>query len=399
MEPLHCFLDESGDPHFPAGAPGKSTHYVLGGVAVQESRLGEVRAAADAVRQEHFGLGEMKADARSLRRNPEKRRALVEAIAELNVSFAVIAVDKRAIREDGPLAKWKPSFVKYTGSQLYRRLFASHDTIRIFADEYGTEEHQAEFERYLAARSIPDLFLATSTFAFAGSRTEPLIQAADVVSGTVFRAFRDGTDEDRALVGLLRPRLHTFISWPTVFVPVEPPLRAGEQAERDMQVRDFALRQAARYLREHRDDEDPLEVARVATLDRLMFASQLDEGSSFVHADEILDHLCELGPRNIGKRWLSSEVIGPLRDDGVVITGSSRGYTIPSGASDLDEHARDVGSKAVPMLRRLSRYRSDLALSTGGAIDLLASADLADVKRLVKALDDLVPDAGAEDAL
>lgn len=392
MELLYCFLDESGDPHFPVGAPGKSTHYVLGGVAVQESRLDEVRAAADAVRREHFGTGEMKANARSLKRSPEKRRALVEAIAALDVSFAVVAVDKREILEDGPLAKWKRSFIKYTGSQLYRRLFASHDTVRIVADEYGTKEYQAEFSRYLAVRRIPDLFLPTSSFSFADSKTEPLIQAADVVTGTVFRAFRDGTDEDRALVGLLRPRLHTFISWPPVFVPVEPPLRAGEQYKRDMQVRDFALTQAARYLSEHRDDDDPLETARVATLDRLVFASQLDEGSSFVHADEIIGRLRELRlPFNVSKRWLSSDVIGPLRDDGVVITGSSRGYAIPYRAAELDEHARDVRSKAIPMLRRLSRYRSDLALRTGGDIDLLASAELTDVKRLVEAFDQPTP--------
>ena len=388
MEPLYCFLDESGDPHFPAGEQGKSTHYVLGGVAVPESRLDAVRDEADALRREYFGSGEMKADARSLRRDPERRRALVEGVAALDASFVAVAVDKREVMEDGPLAKWKRSFIKYTGSQLYRRLFTSHDTVRVVADEYGTEAYQEEFGRYIAARRIPDLFLPSSSFAFEDSAAEPLIQAADVVVGTLFRALRDGTDEDRAMVGLLRPRLHTFISWPPVFVPVEPPPRAGEQRERDAEVRDYALSQAARYLVDHRDDDGPLEVARVATLDRLVFAAQLDEGSSFVHADEIIVGLKSLGlPFAVSKRWLSSEVIGPLRDDGVVITGSGRGYAIPFGAADLDEHALDVRSKAIPMLRRLSRYRADLALRTGGRVDLLASTELDDVKRLVETLD------------
>ena len=39
-DPIHCYLDESGDPHFPAGDPGKSTHYVLAAVVVTEPKGG-----------------------------------------------------------------------------------------------------------------------------------------------------------------------------------------------------------------------------------------------------------------------------------------------------------------------------------------------------------------------
>lgn len=387
-EALHCFLDESGDPNFPPGEAGRSDHYVVGGIVMPEDRVDGIREAAESIRQEHFGDGEMKSNARALNRNPERRKALVEAIASLEVSFAVVAVDKRMILEDGPLAEWKRSFIKYTGGLLFRRLFATHDTVHIVADEHGTTAFQDEFINYVQARHIPTLFRGQSTFAFANSKNEPLVQIADVVVGTVFRALRDGSGENRALVGLFRPRLHTFISWPPVFAPVEPPLGYGEQFERDLRVREYALSQATRYLGDHRADEDPVHVARVATLDLLVFASQLDEGSSFVHADEILVHLKQLRlPFAFSKRWLSSEVIGPLRDDGVVITGSSRGYAIPYRASDLDAHALDVRSKAIPMLRRLSRYRSDLSMRTGGDIDLLASANLSEVRLLVETLD------------
>ena len=81
-------------------------------------------------------------------------------------------------------------------------------------------------------------------------------------------------------------------------------------------------------------------------------------------------------------------VIGPLRDDGVVISGSSKGYAIPYSADDLDAHAQDVRSKAIPMLRRLGRYQSDLHMRTGGEVDLLGSPDLADIRQLVEALVD-----------
>ena len=393
-EPIHCFLDESGDPHFPPGESGRSTYYVLAAVIVADDKLDAVREQADAVRRKHYGDGEMKAGKRSRRRDAERRKAVVEALVELDVSFAAISVDKSALLDDGPLAKWKKSFLKHTARQLLRRLYGTHDNVRVVADEYGRANYQAEFDRYVRARM--GLFAGGSDFAFGDSKTEPLIQVADFVAGTVLRAQRDRTDEDRALLGLFRPRMHTYMAWPTVFTPVEPPRRAGEQAVRDQAVRDLALNAAARYLDANRDSRDPVTIARVVSLDRLFFAAQFDEASSFVHADELNRQIAELGLQgvNLSPRWLSANVIGPLRDEGVVISGSPQGYAIPYRADDLDAHARDVKSKAVPMLRRLARYRQDLSIRSAGTVDLLDANDLAELRRLVDTLNEL-PDNGS----
>lgn len=386
---IHCFLDESGDPHFPPGEAGRSDHYVLAAVLIAEDKLAAVRIQADAIRREHFKTGEMKAGARSLTRKAARRRAVVEALAELDVSYAVIAVDKREVLEDGPLATWKKSFLKYTARQLLRRLYATSSRVRVVADEYGSEEYQAEFDRYV--RTKQGLFAEGSDFTFGDSKAEPLIQVADFVAGTVLRALRDRTDDNRALIGLLRSRMHTYLAWPTVYAPVEPPRGIGEQAQRDRAVRDLALKASARYLDASRDSKDPLTVARVACLDRLLFAAQFDPASSFVHADELEPELRKLGLPGVvpSSRWLSAHVIGPLRDEGVVISGSSRGYAIPYSADDLDSHARDVRSKTIPMLRRLARYREDLAVQSAGEVDLLGSKKLADLRSLVEALSGL----------
>lgn len=388
-QPIHCFLDESGDPHFPAGEQGKSTHYVVAAVIVADDRLADVRAESEAIRIDHFGAGEMKAGARSLRRDPERRRAIVEALAELDVSYAVVAVDKQEMYEDSPLAKWKRSFLKFTARQLLQRLYGTYDQVRVVADEYGRANYQDEFDRYVRKRL--GLFAEGSDFAFGDSEQEPLIQVADFVAGTVFRAHRDHTDEDRALVGILRDRMHTFIAWPVVFAPVDPPRRSGDQADRDRAVRDLALRSAARYVGANRDSTDPITVARVVCLDRLIYAAQFDEQSSFVHADELTAQVAGLRLQgvNLSTRWLSANVIGPLRDEGVVISGSSQGYAIPYRADELDAHARDVRSKAIPMLRRLARYREDLLIRTAGDVDLLDAPGLATVKRMVEALQEV----------
>lgn len=401
MAALYAFFDESGDPNFPVDEPDRSAHYVVGGVLVPEDRTAEARSAADAVRREHFGPGEMtfKSRAMSKARNAAKRRAVVEAVADLPVTFAVVGVDKRAVRPGSPLERYKRTFTKFTGRVLFERLYASHEALHVVHDEHGSEEYMEGFNDYVNSRAMPDLFRARSTFCFEDSEAEPLVQAADIVVGTVFRLLRDpSAAEYRRLFELLRPRLHVYATWPMVYAPVEPPPSESERAEADRVVRDHALSQAARYLDEHRADDDPVSIASVAVLDRLVYASQFDPDTNSVHAAELVHALKGFGfPFDINDRWLRAEVIGPLRDDGVVIAGSHNGYVIPRTMDELDDHARQVRTIAVPMIKRLARYRADLFNRTGGDLDLVGSGDMDEVRALVDALGDPRTPRGAGD--
>lgn len=385
---IHCFLDESGDPHFPAGESGRSSHYVLASVLVTSERLAAVRDHADSIRREHFGNGEMKAGTQSRRKDSSRRVAIVTALAQLDVAFAVIAVDKGELADDGPLAAWKKSFLKFTARQLLERLYGTHDEVHVVADEYGRASYQHEFERYVGNRL--GLFGGGSTFEFGDSKTEPLIQVADFVAGTVFRAQRDKTEEGRTLLGLFRPRIHTYIAWPTIFRSVEPVRGFCPDAARDHAVRELSLESAHRFLAANRGSRDPEVAARVACLDRLLFTAQFDERTAFVSARELTSVVgtSSGGRDKPSSRWLSGSIIGPLRDAGVVISGSPKGYAVPFRAAELDAHVHDVRSKTIPMLRRLSRYRDDLRLRTKGSVDLLDGPHLSDVRSLVDLLND-----------
>lgn len=232
-EALRCYLDESGDPNFPIGDGGGSSHYVLGGVALPESRVASIRAEAEAIRKRFFQTGEMKAGAKSLRKNPKRRRELIESISELDAAFVAVAVDKRRIFEDGALAKWKKSFLKYTGGRLWSRVLQVHDRVHVVSDEHGSVAFMDEVKRYVAKRHVPSLFTEQSTFDFVDSKSDALVQVADLFAGTVMRAVRDGGEDDLAMLALLRNRVQTFVTWPTVFLSAEPVIGSGEQYERD----------------------------------------------------------------------------------------------------------------------------------------------------------------------
>ena len=392
---LYCFLDESGDPNFPPDGDGKSYNYVMGGITVTESRIDEVRAKAEAIRKKFFQTGEMKSK-KLWKMSEKKKQEVLEAIAELEVAFVAVAVDKRRVNEDGALAKYRDSFMKYTGGLLWNRVFKVHDVVHITWDNYGDKAFMRGVADYVNRRHVSNLFATQSSFKSADSKTDVLIQVADLFAGAVMRAFRDGGEEGRALIGLFWPRLHTFVPFPRVFPSVEPLQGQSEQYMRDRQVRDFALQQADRYLAENDPPGDEDVEARMYVLEYLIYVAQFDPTETAVHADKLLEILEGRHFFDYTRRTLGAEIIGKLRDEGVLITGSAKGYAIPFTTEELDAHARDVRSKAIPMVKRLARYRQDVGARTGGELDLLGSPELEDLRKLVDALEG--PQVPAQDS-
>lgn len=86
---------------------------------------------------------------------------------------------------------------------------------------------------------------------------------------------------------------------------------------------------------------------------------------------ELIDHLDSLGFADIDKHFLRSNVVSRLRDRGVLIASSARGYKIPTTYSDIIGFAELVDGIVSPLLHRLRRANDLLSLGSGGTIDFL----------------------------
>jgi hypothetical protein len=71
------------------------------------------------------------------------------------------------------------------------------------------------------------------------------------------------------------------------------------------------------------------------------------------------------------EQWVRSRVIAPMRDAGVLIASSSRGYKIPCTIRDVVDFVERTNAVVHPMLNRIARARNEVLFLTNGRVDVL----------------------------
>jgi hypothetical protein len=180
--PRHAFVDSYGDANLATEKDGTTGSFIIAAVVVPGDRVDGLRAAVDLIRARHFGSAEL----RSNKMDDARRLRVIKDLCELDFAFVALAIDKARVSRDGGLI-YKEPFLKYSHRVLFERLYRAHPDLRVVADEHGHPEFMEGFRRYVEAQASPDLF-RRPTFGFAKSHSDPLIQVADVIAGTLARS-------------------------------------------------------------------------------------------------------------------------------------------------------------------------------------------------------------------
>lgn len=377
--PVFAFVDASGDPNLAIEKEGTTPLFVLAAITVAADKLEQVRAAADRVRGRHFQRGEMKSSV--VGGNDERRYRIVSDLAPLDFRLLALVVDKARVDRESGLA-FKKSFFKYLHEMLFGRLYATHAHTRVIADEHGSPEFMKEFERYVYERAPSELFQRRS-FDFLASHKDPLLQVADMFAGTLAHVYegQGSPTLQEPLRAVLLARVSALIPWPPVLRPLST--LGGEGSEHDRTVREFCLRAAMSFLEQTERSEDDDTRAQHAALRFLLLRFDVNE-REYVPTTRLREALADAGVNPPSEQALRSRVIAKLRDKGVIVASSSRGYKVPSRVSDLMDFVNRTDAIVYPMLHRLQRARQDTKGATGGTLDILGEERFAYMQTLLE---------------
>lgn len=186
MEPeTWAFIDEYGNPNLDTLVKDVSNFFIVSAVILDATALVDVRAALDVVRRNYFQTGELKS--RNLRDNRSRWVSVLSSLAPIPFKFAGFVADKRLIDRTSGL-QWKQSFYKNLCGRLYEKLMKAYPALRIRADRYGDDEFKQSFARYIEKNHRPTLF-DRGTFEFLDSRSDVLVQLADILCGLLARCY------------------------------------------------------------------------------------------------------------------------------------------------------------------------------------------------------------------
>ena len=124
-------------------------------------------------------------------------------------------------------------------------------------------------------------------------------------------------------------------------------------------------------------------IDQVTTLSYLVFHFRHINAVRYISSFEIMQHIKARRSKPVSLHYFQTKVIAPLRDAGVLIASSSKGYKLPASQSDLYDFVNHSNAIIEPMLSRVKKFRDQIRLATNGELDVLDKQEYSLIRKVV----------------
>ena len=382
MERVYAFIDEYGAFGWEIDNPSVSTHFIISAVLVKENDLDEFRKDAETIRRKDFQTGEIRS--KTTGNNHIKRQRILAELLGLPFTVFAVCIDKKKCLENMTSRglMYKKSFYKFMNNIVHRELRRAFKNITIIADEMIDNDYMQSFCRYFEAHQDIKNLWGDAEFQFSPSDSDVGIQVADYISGTLARVYdsHKHTNDTPDFYDLLKDKITYIEFYPKDYKSFNIDTSAIAE-DYDKEIAELCFSRAAAYIEEHKNDPDEYIQARGLIANHLLFRFINNDTRGYISTTELLDRIksAELPIRS--ERAFRQEIIGKLRDNGVVIASSSKGYKIPSKEAELYDYVNHDASILIPMLSRLKKCRDIIKLGTVNELDLLDFPEYESLKK------------------
>ena len=381
LERVYAFTDEYGAFGWDIGNPSVSTHFIITAIIVKESELEEYTQKAEALRKKHFQTGEIKSQ--KVAGNHNRRKRIIDDMADIPFSIFAVCIDKKNCLESMSIKgiQYKKVFYKFMNNIVHKELRRAFQKITIVADEIGSNEYMQSFCKYVNEhQDMPNLF-GDANFSFQSSEQDVRIQIADFISGTLSYEYdrHRKTDDAPNYLKLLNRKIIRIEPYPKTYDSyVLENSAIAEDYDEDIAKLCFA--QAVKFIEHHADDDDPETMAQVIVLQYMLFRFMNNDTRGYIYTGELKSRLANTELSGISDSTFRMRIIGKLRDNGVIIASSQKGYKIPSKQAELYDFINHDAKIVIPMLSRLKKCRDLIKLGTVNELDILDHTEYEQLK-------------------
>ncbi|MER2999296.1 DUF3800 domain-containing protein [Pontibacter populi] len=373
---LIAFADEFGTNSF--DFEGQGTHFIVATVIVKESESNNLRNDLEEIRKRHFQTGEIKSS--KVASNHKRRIKILQDICKLDFSIYAVIVDKRKLFGEG--FKYKPSFYKFLNGLLYKELYRTFPKLTLKVDEHGSNDYMKSFKAYVEKNHIRSLF-SGSEFLLENSKGDIILQLADFIVGTLGYCFDELkiSNYSADFRTLLEDKAISFNFFPSNYDFAE--FIASNEAEKfNSEIAELCYKRALDFI-DTTTPNDQEAIDQINCLKLLLLYLRSSNNNRFIATHELRRHLNINRTLPIKEQYFRTRVIGKMRDKGVLIASSSKGYKLPTCAGDLMKFINHGNRMIIPMVNRIQIARDAIKLVSNNEIDLLESDEFQSLKNLI----------------
>ena len=148
----------------------------------------------------------------------------------------------------------------------------------------------------------------------------------------------------------------------------------------DEDIAKLCFERAVTFIHNNENNDDPIIKAQIVVLDYLLFRFMNNDTRKYILTKELMEQIKYTEIGQLKEQGFRTKIIGRMRDKGVIIASSTKGYKIPSKKSELQDFIKHDAKIVFPMLSRLKKCRDLVKLSTVNALDLLDGTEFSELK-------------------
>lgn len=318
-----------------------------------------------------------------LKNNHTRIRKLLDDLMPLPFNIYYLVVDKRKIYEQSGL-RIKTSFYKFLNQMAYNALQKSFQKLTIVADETGSNEFMQSFSEYIKDHNPALSLFDEFNFRFNKSEHGVLVQLADIMSGCLAFCY-DENKKSKAEGSNYKTYLGKKIIGIQEFPRDPVTFRVEDQinfdSRDDATVANLCLRKALAFKQEFKNkDADENSKMQIAVLDYLLFRFMNNSVRRYISTQELQNDLERKGFERLSTQSFRNRIIAKLRDHGVIIASSNKGYKLPSKKSEVEDFIKKTQGIIEPMLHRLKLCYNAIRLGSNGTIFMLDDPEYSTLK-------------------
>ena len=373
---LNVFIDECGNLPLSVEKSGTSNYFILAAVTIKQEHLSEIRESIQRLNEQFFSKAPI--ESKRAADNHDKRTRILDALLAIpNWKYHALIVDKQKLDRSSGFG-YKRSFYKYFNRKLYEHLVNNSFATSFIADEYGTSEFMAELKDYFQSRLSEGLLFALKgppAISFSKCEVDTLLSIPDFIAGT-WGKILEGTAKDD-----IKIQWRTKLSSSTKLIRIQSwPQDIAEEfflpestGRYDTEIRSLSLSKAYGFIHNNSDNFEEAVKMQLDVLEYLLYRQIYDDNIEYVYAESIVNHLKSLGYVDITTDTLRYDVIAPLRNAGLFISSSRKGYKIALSEQDIVDFFQYSQHYILPLLSRVKKVSESMGTASNGEIDLLAT--------------------------
>lgn len=375
------YIDEFGDKSIHFEKEGVTTFFIVSAIIIDEESVEQVRKEFKKIASNYTQAPEIKSNSKAFR-DIDKRINFLKDISTLDFRIYSVIVDKRKIFEDSGL-QFRNSFFKYVNGLLDHELYDYYPYLKLVADNHGTDQFMEGFVNYVETNHNQTELFRGPEFQFSDSKSEPLIQLADFITGSIAKCYEPEKVELRSyeIPKILNRHILHLREWPEnppkLFRKIE-----NEDENYNQEIVDFIFFRINEYVNANQERTEIDIKNQLICLNYLIYRFKLDP-YEYIYSDEIIDRI-KVRDVNFNKRIFSKEIIRNLRENKILILSSQSGYKIPCCKGDLIRFFNNYSSQIMPMIETLRKTNVVIKSATSGNIDLLEENNYELLKEIIE---------------